>query len=476
MAEKPGRRPIFGPLTYATLVITALVYTGNRLRPWASAHYRCWSLLRQLRSPNLPDRSMIEESFAQEIHPSTEYWLDQALKDPDPLVSAFARELDLKLHEGSPRTIRSLIRSLDSGDPLEIPTILKGVAQLCLRLGIRLPNKERRELVKTIVSLLDRNDPSIRKAAAQTLASFAFDLDLSHDRLHGIAENDSDHKVRMQALSTIAMIDRDQNHRVKALLDQPLDPGMPQDQFESFNYSSVNDLMSIIGAKKTYDALAPLLNDSDTSRRYRAIRMIDTLARLERRSSRDLSDPRTQSTGIDPLEKDEPLDRKHIVRAIADRLDDSESIVRISAALFLGEPLCAGDYPDKAAIERAVRSAIWNRDLPWELRVWGFRWLFDYAKDSAREDKNRLIEEIFADDQARAHHINYIISQLLMNDDFIAKLPGMLERAKTDLKLRKAMRESLSFIQPSAIRELDRIEGKSISNDQTEDAEPNDQP
>lgn len=229
MAEKPRRRPIFGPLTYVTLIVAALVFTGNRLRPWASAHYRCWSLLRQLRSPNLPDRMMIEESFAQEIHPSTEYWLTQALKDPDPLISQFARELDLKLHEGSPRTILALKRSLDSGDPLEIPTILQYVEQMPLRLGIRLPLKERRELVKTIISLLDRNDPLIRKAAAQSLASFAVDLDLSHDRLHEIAKNDNDLNVRMQALSTIVRIDRDQNHRVKALLDEPLDPDMPQD-------------------------------------------------------------------------------------------------------------------------------------------------------------------------------------------------------------------------------------------------------
>lgn len=476
MAEKPGRRPIFGPLTYATLVIAALVYTGIRLRPLASAHYRCWSLLRQLRSPNLPDRTMIEESFAQEIHPSTEYWLEQALKDPDPLVRAFARELDLKLHEGSPRTIRALIRSLERDDPLEIPVILQYVEQTPRRLGIRLPLKERRELVKTIVSLFDRNDPSIRQSAAQTLASFATDLDLSHDRLHEIAKIDINHKVRMQALATIARIDRDQNHRVKAILDRPLDPGMPQDQFESFNYSAVEDLMSIIDAKKTYDTLAPLLNDSDVNRRYRAIRMIDTIARLERRSSEELSDPRTRATGTDPSKKDEPLDRNRIVKAIADRLDDSESIVRISAALFLGEPLCAGNYADKAAIERAVRSAIWNRDLPAELRAWGFTWLFHNAKNSAREDKKRLIEELFADDQAQKHHIGFIISQIPIFDDLNAALPGMLERAKTDLKLRKAMRESLSFIQPSAIQELDRIDGTFISNDQSEADEPNDPP
>ena len=398
MAEKPKRRRIFGPLTYGSLLVTAIVLLGTYLYPWVEKQYQCGRLLREMHSATANRKFWIEREFAKRIDPSTSYWVDLALKDDDPHVRRIAYSVIPRAFHSTSKAYAMMIKAFSDPDPSIRRDIAYQIINLYYKNQHFFDQIKCRETIIVAAPLLKDSHTSVRAAAIKLIEAFPRDLSGIDDikatmlndpfpnhRRHAIAYvsscadptpaikklvesklNDPDESIRLFTAETLTKHENDRDQKIAYLkyvvrYRQDVRITRNSQAFFSIDYDHVSTICSIerlTGERETIDFLFGMVRDSDPRVRTKGIAILqlckDSYSRM-----RNISN----ISGSPPIDYASDILRENRIADLVRTLDDPDAHVRLAAViLFLFEPFSRFQR-DPSSLDLVLRGIVADRQI-----------------------------------------------------------------------------------------------------------------
>lgn len=462
MPDKPKRRrKTFGPTTFVTLIVALVIYAWFGFRPWATTHYRRWSLWRQLHVSNSADRFAIQAALAREIRSGMKFDLDQALDDPDPRIRELALTLTIDAHWGSMQAYPKLLIALTDLDaPVRQRALLK-ISTFHRMNRDRISPSVREASIRRIKALFDDREGEVRFAAIQALTGLPTEFELYRDTIES-ATHDPDRRVRNAAWTAIVEVDPDLDRRFLAMHSLLCDP-----QYESWEFDSTLNLMHLneIQSMRTSSGLDLFLGDlSSGDPRTRKL-CVEALSRMSR-SLRESSAIKIDATSINEDHHGNQnvysLISSKIVPELLKALGDPDRSVRLAAAcVLLIEPYSA-HVVDQSIVDQTLFDIVADKSLNGATRGFACRRLVSHLPKSLR-----FFQELITSDsvvKAGLFHDEILSELTVRGTDAKAAIPFLLELAKRAGPARNLAYLAIHAIDPAAIDEIE----PSDANDQTE--------